>query len=236
MTDRLEQAGRRALERAIEAWGKGIVDSPRTAPTSSTQWIDSIIRTSAGLGWPACSPTQREYRGDHDFEWCGAFAAHAWAESIGLATRRLYFSSTFRLDRWAQYRPAFNSANERSLMFDHPRPEDPAQRRLYLRLDAASTPDTVAEFAPRAGDILLVGAEPGLSAWALPYGTHVTVVESYDAKTSTFKTVEGNAHGTQPDGKVRQGVVRQVRPLGCASKPGEYHALRLIRPGLADLP
>lgn len=70
-----------------------------------------------------------------------------------------------------------------------------------------------------------------------PYGSHVCLVESFDAATASFSTIEGNATGLLPDGARAQGVVRQTRPLGLPSDAGihTYYARRLIRPALADL-
>lgn len=228
--DRLRAAGEVAVQTAHKAWEQLIVEPTRRGTErESARWIDSIIRTPAGLNW---SWLQDEFDVGTDFEWCGAFAAHAWAAAgLEVELRELYFSSTSRLSAYAAYHPHFGTIREGAVRARHPRPTREEERRVRLVLDERSTVEDLL-VAPRAGDILLVGY-PGSR-----FGTHVCLVESWDAERCGFRTIEGNARGEWPDGKRRpgvQGVTKNFRQLGLA--PGEtgYHARRLIRPALHDL-
>lgn len=239
MGGELEEAGRIALRTAVEAWERGIVDPPRrgTGDEASRQFIDAIGRTEAGTAQGG-----KPYLRDGDREWCGDFAAYCWAPAgLSLELRSLYFPSTFRLDCYARYVAAFTGLSKREpgIMARFARLAECADpdhaladcqyHRRYMRLDAQTTVKDVFRFRPRAGDILIVGgASPS-------YGTHICIVEAFDANRRVFHTIEGNATGVQPDGQTRQGVVRQQRPLGSKVGGVGYHARRLIRPALGDL-
>ena len=57
-----------------------------------------------------------------------------------------------------------------------------------------------------------------------------------DYERGEILTIEGNAHGVQPDGEVREGVVHQVRPIwrpGMA--PDVYRARFALRWAPGDL-
>lgn len=204
--DRLRFAGEKAVERALAMWKLDIYDPKTTDDTleavRSKQYIDDMIRS--GLGWTWEQP----YAGDGDFQWCGAFAAACWID-VKPELRKLYFSSTFRLDRYASYRPAFGEKNEGS-------------GRLCAQLDMSSTAATL-PFEPRAGDILLVGTKG--------YGSHICLVESFDPETGLFNTIEGNGNGKGPNGELQHGVIRRRQRLGVSF----YCARRLIRPSVDDL-
>lgn len=230
----LEDIGRRVVQRALAAWERDIMDPPRHSlgdPSfdADRAYIDGFIRDDLRLGGVK-DPATFRYRRDGDYEWCGAFAGHAWAPYLAPELLQLYFPSTYRLDCFGRYLPGFATKNARSIAARWHRPVDSGYARRYLRLTAKSVVEDVAAFEPRAGDILLVGTRPGLS-----YGSHVCLVERWDPKDKVFHTVEGNATGRGPRGDRRQGVVRQVRPLGTARPREQSHALRLIRPGLFDL-
>jgi hypothetical protein len=222
-TNRLVDAGMIAVLEAKRCWLRNIIDLPPKGATEyepSRAQIDKLIRTPDGIDWDWEPP----YVGQ--FEWCGAFAAFAWrAAGIKVATRRAFFSSTYRLDRWARYWAFETTPN--------PKPAHGPYRQI-IELDSTSGP-VDARFddddLPRAGDILLVG---GVST---AYGKHVTLVESYDMTTGVFTTIEGNGTGAGPSGGTRHGVVRRQRPVGLphGADPTTYHARRLIRPSLADL-
>lgn len=231
----LRDAGQRALSTALALWHNLVRDPPRRSLhdrqyDEDRRIIDALIRTPVGLNWPRCSDEVEAYRFDGDYEWCGAFAARCWrAAGLDPMLATIYFSSTYRLDMYGRERLAFASKREKALV-----------ARLggkceYLQLDDDSTPDDVAAFAPRAGDILLVGSESYEDR--MPYGTHVTIVESFDAAASTFLTVEGNATGELGNRQHGQGVVKQARPLGMPANGTRhtYIARRLIRPPLSDL-
>lgn len=236
-------AGQLALATALAAWERRIVDPPRSARAgdhrdTDRQFIDALIRTPAGIDWSWLHDEDR-YQADGDFEWCGAFGlGYCWgAAGLDVELRRLYASSTARINAWAQYRPLFGTANEHDVMARFPRPELEGERRRFLKLDERSLPEQVTAWAPRAGDILLCGAVPGASRGALDCGTHVALVERWDPVAGVLHTVEGNATGLGPDGSRYQGVVKQTRPVGLHNHDSAavYHARRLIRPGVNDL-
>jgi hypothetical protein len=206
-----ETAGQRAFAEGLRMWHLDVIDPKRSDTTEratrSRQVIDAILKAS---GWTWEVP----YKGDGQVEWCGLFAGACW-RAAGLDPKWLatFWASTYRLDTWARYRPWDKHANPR-----------PAQGPYRLMAELLPTSTTL-PFEPAMGDILVIGdGQP-------PMGDHIAVVESYDAGTRTFKTVEGNGSGLGPDGKRRQGIVRAERKLG-----GEgYCARRLIRPSPADL-
>ncbi len=217
--DKLADAGVIALSHAKRLWLRDIVDPPTGIPPASLASIDSFIRTTAGLDWS----WEDLYNGN--FEWCGAFASAGWAVAgARLAIRKTYFSSTYRLDRWASYKSYNGEAN--------PKPAS-GPYRLIAEFDEHSTnDDVIAKFgSPRPGDIALVG---GVNT---AYGKHVTVVESYDAVNAVFTTIEGNCGAAGPKGDRRHGVGRATRPVGLrAGQPSTtYFLRRLVRPAPSDL-
>lgn len=232
----LVAAGASALSVALAAWSQGYVqpvgedDHP-----ASRAFIDAIIRTDAGLTWgginkshlPAGSPGKDlpTYITKGDFDWCGAFVAHAWGQGGGLnaALRQMYFSSVGRIKAWAEYRLFFSSSREILLRGRFPDPGDDT-RRLYLALSKSSVADSVAEFGPRAGDILLTGEHRP---------EHITLLKSYDGDR-LFETVGGNQRGTFPDGSSGAGVTSTVYSLG--SQRGYKHIVwAIMRPSTHDL-
>lgn len=227
----IELAGRVAMGSGLAAWQQLIIEPKKHGQEpESAAWIDKTIRTPAGLDW---SWMQDAFDADGEYEWCGAFGAYCWAKAgLDLDLRRMYWSSTDRLNAYAQYKPLFGTTREKALMARFPKPADPAERRLCLVLDERSNHENLAGVTPREGDILLVGNVGSRM------GTHVTVVERYDQAEGGFYTVEGNARGQWPDGKARpgvQGVTRNFRPLGLDRGQTGYHARRLIRPSPHDL-
>lgn len=220
---RLRNAGIVAICEAKIVWLRNIVDLP---PRTSLHYersrtaIDDMIRTPAGINWT----WQRPYLSN--YEWCGAFAAYAWrAAGLSMFARRNYWSSNYRLDLWAQY-----------LRFeDHANPRPPTgPYRMMIELDEHSSPASALfpdGTAPRAGDVLTVG---GVNT---AYGKHVTLVETYDASSGTFHTVEGNGTGLSPAGNKQHGVIRAQRRIGLlpGASPATYFARRLIRPAPSDL-
>jgi hypothetical protein len=215
--------GELALSVALETWGKRIVDPPRrtwadAVYDESRLAIDAMIRGPMGLSWSRCSPFRKEYRRDGDFEWCGAFAAWCWRHAgLDPQLAEIYFSSTYRLDRYASRKLAFGTPRE--VMLRRRLPGDGRVRHVF---GPDSTVEDVEEMKPQPGDILLVDTVGGWS-----YGHHVTIVERWDPELGAFRTVEANATGRLPDGTIAQGVVRQLRRLEVCR--------RLIRPPSGDL-
>lgn len=219
----LRDAGERALNNAGSIHAMRIVDPPRRtwqdpAWDFSRSRIDAMIRGSKGLGWSRCSALVKAYRRDGDFEWCGAFAAACWREAgLDPVLAEVYWSSTYRLDRYAQGKLAFGSPRELAL-----RKRLPATGRSYLAFGPDTTYEDVETFGgdgARAGDVLIVNGSG--------YGQHITLVERWAPELGAFITYEGNATGKGPDGTTYQGVVRQVRKFA--------DCRRLIRPALTDL-
>lgn len=228
----LKSAGERAIERAVAAWQRDIIDPPSRslrdpAFEPDRVEIDSYIRHGVLMGGVQ-NPKSFKYTKDGDYEWCGAFAAHCWEPFIQPDLRQLYFPSTYRLDCYGRYLAGFQTPNAQGIAKKYPKPV--AGERKYLRLSHLSSVDEVNDFSPQAGDILLVGTSNGPA-----YGSHVTLIEKWDPQQKMFHTIEGNGTGLGPDGKRRQGVVKALRPLGVAMPTRNYHALRVIRPGITDM-
>ncbi|MEZ4400861.1 MAG: hypothetical protein R3B06_12625 [Kofleriaceae bacterium] len=216
--------GQVALTTAKALWLRTVVDPPDASDryAASRAVVDALIRSDDGLGWS----WEKPYRRNGDYEWCGSLAAWGWrAAGVPLAIRKRYFSSTYRLDRFARYRATGDETP--------PAPPDDA-RRLLVELDEDAGPDD-AVFPdgtdPRAGDILLVGGE------RTGYGKHICLVEAYDPATGLFTTIEGNGTGASPRGGRIHGIVRAQRPVGLGRDEPRtrYHARRLIRPSIHDL-
>jgi hypothetical protein len=217
-SDKLEVAGRRAIERALAYWRTDIYDPPRADYTvdgrRSKQVIDTMIRGRNALDWT----WETEYRGDGDFQWCGAFAAACWPD-VKQSLRQTYFASTPRLDRYASYRSFQGEPNTGS-------------GRVYLELDEHSQVADVVDIV-RPGDILMIGpsrTDDNHATWRA-CGQHICLVESFGGGAGVFHTIEGNGNGTGPNGERQQGVVKGVRNLGGHG----WHARRLIRPSVEDL-
>lgn len=233
MDDRhLKAAGESAYWTAVFEWGKDVVDPPRKSLydplfDDDRKIIDGYIRDGVLLGGVS-NPRTFVYTRDNDYEWCGAFAAWAWKPFIQNDLRKLYWASTFRLDCYGRYVAGFKTQNAINVAAKYSK-HDPVPRK-YMQITPNTSVAAIDGFGPRRGDILLVGTSTGLD-----YGTHVTLVDRWDASQKVFHTVEGNATGLGPKGDRRQGVVKQVRPLHSATPAKEYHAIRLIRPGSNDL-
>ena len=211
--------GELAMNRAKRMWLEKVIDPPSSSDKyeRSRNLIDKFIRTEDGLNWGWEEP----YEKDGDFAWCGSFAAYAWGQvGLNLKLRYRYFASTYRLDRYARYKPAIENTTP-------VKPENNA--RKYLRLDKNSGLGDVLEFNPSPGDILLVGRKN--------YGSHVTIVERFIPESQEFITLEGNAKGNGPYGKQYEGVIRTKRPLGLSGSASSRtsHARRLIRPSIHDI-
>jgi hypothetical protein len=227
--DKLIDAGMIALYENKIWWMRndGIFDLPAHSNPNYTRcrdFIDATIRTDVGINWAWEEPYEANTSGQGNYEWCGAYASRGWRKAgLKLTIAKDYFSSNYRLDRMARYQ----QINEHTL---NPRPSQGPYRRI-LELNEKSPVQSVVQFGPRMGDLLLVG--PVNSA----YGKHVCMVEGFDEKTGEFITIEGNGTGDGPDGGRRHGVVRARRPVGLrpGMKPTVYHARRLIRIAPSDL-
>jgi len=219
----LSDAGAIALYEVKIIWmtNGGVIDLPPTSSplyAQSQQHIDAAIRTPTGIDWW----WENRYLHNGDYEWCGANAAVGWRKA-GLKQRiaRDYFSSNYRLDRYARYKT-----------HDGKTPNvKPAQGPYRTIVDLDENASATQPLDWQMGDILTVG--PARSG----YGKHICMIESRDPDTGDFITIEGNGTGWGPDGALRHGVVRARRPVGLRPgvKPTVYHARRLIRVALSDL-
>jgi hypothetical protein len=220
-------AGLVALTEAKLCWLKNIIDLP---PKNSLEhercrkFIDSLIRTDVGIGWH----WEDEYEYNGQYEWCGTLAAKGWGRAgVKFAIRQLFFSSNYRLDRYARYK----AVDKEPVV---PKPNTPGPHRMIIELDRDSTPDKIRftdGSVPREGDIMLIGGE------RTGYGKHITMIDDFDPTSPWVKTVEGNGTGYGPNGNTQHGVVRAQRRIGRG--PGmtdvTYIARRIIRVGFDDL-
>lgn len=213
----LARAGQRAVAEARRLWELDVYD-PKMRDKSehanaSRAVIDEILHAT---GWGGYAP----YTGDDDPEmpqWCGLFAERCWlAAGIDPAAVRRFWPSTYRMRQWAHYKPFDGTPN--------PKPTE-GPYRLAVKLGPKSTPADL-PFAPRAGDILVVGdGKP-------EDGDHIAIVDDYDEDLGIFMTYEGNGVGRGPKGNRREGIVRAERKLG---EGGGYFAMWLYRPAPHDL-
>jgi hypothetical protein len=233
----IAEAGRIAVATALAAWERCIVDPRKTVgDDESRTFIDTIIRSpSQGLGWPRCSQRVEAYRINGDFEWCGAFAAHAW-RAAGLDRRLAFasFASTFRLDGYGRYKRVLSDSAAVRAELAFPKPD--SDGRLYLHVsDETKAARVQFLFAPQPGDILMCSQVRHLPKYR--FGHHIAIIERWDPERGEFHTIEGNAQGLLKNGKRGEGVVRQVRKLGLADGDGPtaWRVRRLIRPSIHDL-
>jgi hypothetical protein len=207
----LVEAGKAAVVEALRMWHLDVIDPKASDHSeraeSSRKVIDEILTAS---GWPWQVP----YKADGQVEWCGLFVGACWRHA-GIDPKWLatFFPSTYRLDTWARYRSFGDKPNKKPATGPY---------RLLVELTPQST---ALPWAPREGDILIIGDGSPAA------GDHICLVMGFDADKRQFLTVEGNGSGLGPDGKRRQGVVTGRRALG-----GEgYCARRLIRPAPSDI-
>lgn len=205
----VKEAGAAAIAEAERLWASDIYDPSKSDHSiralASKKAIDRMLQA---CGWTWEVP----YLGDGQMKWCLIFAGACWVRA-GLKPdiAKTWIPSTYRIDAYARYKPFDNHKN--------PRPAS-GPYRLIAELDEHSTS---LPFEPRPGDFMTIGP-PGSGP-----GLHGVLVKSFDGRW--FDTIEGNANGTGPDGKPRQGVIKNRRRLG----GNGWHARRIIRPAPADL-
>ncbi len=226
LSRRLRLAGKLAVLQAQRDWLGNIIDARAgSIDPASRSYIDETIRTPRGSDWSWETP----YRGDGQVEWCGMAIARFYARTVPVATRRTWFPSTYRLDRFARYQDIEGAKNPLPPIGIH---------RMLVELDEHSTAAD-AKFpdgsTPRAGDIMLVGGV------GTGYGKHCTLIRGpmqvLESGLAYFDTLEGNGTGKSPKGSRVQGLVRGTRPIGLARglAPTTYFARRLIRLAPSDL-
>jgi len=243
----IRSAGLRAVAKAREIWLQQYINPNASQPHPETlALLNSLLRTEEGCGgtWlnAASDFTLAEYLEDQKkteqqnryTDYCGCFAATCWrAAGLQFALRRVYWASTGRLRNYARYIQQDKSTLAAAALTGWPQQNDDQDRKI-LELTAYSKPADVLAFDPQPGDILLIG-----STNAGP-GSHVALVESYNATAGMFTTYEGNGApkgaGSYPDGRLRTeyGVVHRTRPVG---KQSGYDAWvrYIIRPSMRDL-
>jgi len=84
------------------------------------------------------------------------------------------------------------------------------------------------------GDIAVVGPATRAARWFKRWGNHVVIVTEVEPDVGVH-TIEGNAKGTLPDGRKREGVVKQFRPFSDPD-PRTYVVRYGVRPLLEDAP
>jgi hypothetical protein len=208
MTDIIE-FGKRVVEAATRLFQSDIIDpsandlaSPplddayrRKAHARAVRSREAIDDMLKACGWGAHVP----YAGNHHGpEWCGIFAGKCYREA-GLDPQWLatWFPSTYRLNRWATYRP-FDAkhVNKKPLLGPY---------RQAIKVDG-KLPDG---FVMPAGAIVVVGDGTPSE------GDHITIGVRVTA-TGIF-TISGNGGGNGPDGKHREGVVEREFPFVASS-------------------
>lgn len=230
--ERLELAGKVALAEAKICWLLNISDLPAsgTERARCAFFIDQLIRTPLGIDWYWEEP----YKANGQYEWCGTLPARGWGRAgIKLALRRRFFSSNYRLDRFARYQSIDDKPAE-------VKPTTPGPHRMIIELNPSSTVDKVRfpdGTRPRSGDIMLIGPERLKAKPAPAYGMHVTMIDSFDPSSEWVHTVEGNGTGTGPKGNTQHGMVRAQRRIGLGTgmDAEDYIARRILRPGIEDL-
>lgn len=214
MTNGLVRAGELVAASAIAEWQRDIYDAVSTDRSAEGQrsiaYIDALTR--------ACN--YGRYTGNDmrpAKQWCTMWGSKRWVDAGGLDPSMLaHFSqSTLRWRYWAQYLTSDGA---------HPSGEKPNgdDRRLYVDLQKPWPND----FAPRAGDLMVVGdGEPF-------YGDHGVVVITYDPITHSVDTIAGNGGGIGPRGNKREGVSRKTFSLRSGAG---YHEMFLVRPAFGNL-
>ena len=213
--------GERAVQRLMDEWIIGVAEQPGE---HGFDRIDRYIRGAEGLGWgsvevgPGARP-RIAYHANGAYQWCGAAAAYAWAETIPLKVRRSCFSSTVRLWEWAHGT------------------REPGTFGGQWQLVEPGLP---LKWEPEPGDVCIVERGDGGRVW----GDHVTVCRERGSVDGVIRTVEGNATGTIPSGVVpdgrggwktwAEGVVLRERHLPGRQPPGVKGFVRwILRPVLA---
>lgn len=219
--DVVEAAGKLAMARLHGLWAQNIHDPRHTDKSAEAErWravILHIIRHGGGWKWV------EKYRGDgapSNEQWCGFTQAEAWADWIPESTRKTWWASCYRLDKWARYSD-LDIGDVKNAKPKH------GPYRGYWKLDDTDT-DLPDGYVFQVGDIALVGdGKPD-------YGDHVVGLVGYDEKRRVLLTLEGNGVGRRADGSRGQGIVKAERPIG-SRKKGDYHVRRIIRPAPGDL-
>lgn len=166
--------------------------------------IDGYVRGKFGLKWTSADKDNLSspipYTRNGQFYWCGAFAAwgHGCA-GLDPRVRKYLLASTLRIN--AACNGKSHSKNMQTAIKLYP------VRRLSWK-----------QLLP--GDIACFGEEGSKE------GDHVVLIEKIEGDTA--HTIEGNAHGTGPDGEYREGVIKHQRPK-TANRKAEYRFIYGVR-------
>lgn len=207
-----KSAGELAALEAERQWALDIFDpsksdkSPRARECACH--IEGIIERA---GWGFATP----YVGNGTPQWCGMFAADCWrAAGLDPASFATYWASTYRLGLWARYQK-----------FDAKHPNPPPVADEPRRLIAAVAHGFAPKFAPRRGDVIIVGdGEPDA-------GDHVTICVGWNAEKMTADTISGNGGGVGPFGNKREGISRRTYAV---DQKG-YRVMFVLRPAPSDI-
>ena len=211
---KLSLKGNATVKQAKIEWSKNIRDNAQGAPT-----IDKYI--AQGLGRTAQKTVPYT---PQSYQWCGAFVAYCWVlQGLDKYIAAHEFGSTYRLKEFGTYGNGYKVTHPDGSV--ELLEEYHARKHALRKMVIFGDKDTGTNFPVQPGDILVVGG-------AKKYGTHITLVESFDGRD--FTTIEGNAYGLLANGKEREGVIKRVRQFGGNTSETGY-ARRLYRLSPLDL-
>ena len=187
------------------------------------EWVlslyESHVEEPPGQGWRAIDDM---IRGELGLDW--TTADPSFKTRVGYSAAMMKF-------QWcgAILARALGSGGlRRDIRFNHMA----STGRLYRF--AKGTDRMVALTDLRLGDVLMVGARRKRKGRVLVEGEHFAMVEHVEG--GMVHTIEGNAIGLGPDGRVFEGVIRRTRPLPkSAGGPGWSSAARCTVSGERQL-
>jgi hypothetical protein len=177
------------IERSLELWNENIIEPHKSGkPVNSASDIDWLIRDPDCANWHWLEP----YRHNGQTAWCGFAQAYAF-RAAGLKAHIVekVLPSCYRLKKWAD-------ENWRFVSVDEMQPGD------IVLVD--STGDG------KANHITLCWADAE-SVDPPEYIKAYGAGGSDDYDTPGYITLEGNAKGLLPDGRIVEGYVARTRPL-----------------------
>ena len=188
------------IEHSLRLWNENIIEPHKSGkPANSADKIDWLIRTPAYANWHWLEP----YTHNGQTAWCGFAQAYAF-RAAGLKAHIVekVLPSCYRLKKWAK-------ENDRFVDVDEMRPGD------IVLVDSNGD--------GKANHITLCWAVDdrkvdGGSGWwtdefSSAYIDHETQPGVRKYIHGDFLTLEGNAKGLLPDGRIVEGYVARTRPL-----------------------
>lgn len=215
-----------AIGRADELWRLNVVDDPKHV---NFQAIRDVIHHGVR--------NNQKYEKSGDYEWCTAFAfgwcqlgdAAAGVPELDPEIREHLAPSTVRLWIYGSYGYDANLWPHRTLSVGGapPAPIRSVHAKMgSLRVIQTPKATGLLTWDPQPGDIATVRPTYGDDKKTRPWGGHGFLIESYDPIKKTVATYEGNAGGRGPKGPIRDGVVRNIRPVSTL--------MMIIRPSACD--